>query len=47
MVLVAECDPPHIIYGFIKTANYIVKAKCVNGFIELKIKMVIRCFSVI
>tara|TARA_A100001015_G_C14942984_1_gene693383 strand:+ start:613 stop:1083 length:471 start_codon:yes stop_codon:yes gene_type:complete len=25
-----------IIYGFIKTANYIVRANCVNGYIELK-----------
>ena len=27
-----------IIYGFIKTANEIIKAECVNGFIELKNK---------
>ena len=27
-----------IIYGFIKTANKIVEAECINGFIELKNK---------
>lgn len=25
-----------IIYGFIKTANYIIGAECINGYIELK-----------